>query len=142
MTLEQNKAIVRRFYEAINRRNLTALDELATPDFVDHDPSNPRGDLEGARQFFQAFSAAFPDARFDVEDLLAEGDKVVARFVVSGTQRGEFMGLPPTGRSFRASGIDIIRMARGKAVEHWGEFDQLGMLQQLGAMPAPEQAGR
>jgi steroid delta-isomerase-like uncharacterized protein len=133
---EQNKGLLRRFYEEVfNKGNEAAVDELTDPSFVDHDAFNPTHDIEGVRQFTRQARAAFPDIRFIVEDLVAEGDKVVARFRMEGTHRGEFQGIPPSGKRISATGIDILRFSNGKAVEHWGEFDQLGMLQQLGAIP-------
>ncbi len=81
--------------------------------------------------------AAFPDLHTDTEELIAEGDKVVQRFTVSGTDKGGFMGAPPTGKHYKVTGISIFRIANGKIVEHWGVFDQAGVLQQLGLMPGP-----
>ena len=86
------------------------------------------------------YLTAFPDLHFTVEDLIAEGDKVVARLTVRGTQQGAFMGIPPTGKHVTVTGIDINRLAGGKSVEHWLNMDTLGLLQQLGVIPAPGQA--
>ena len=82
---------------------------------------------------------AFPDIQMNVEDMIAEADKVVARVSVSGTHQGEFMGIDPTGNRVAITGIDILRIADGKIVEHWGNFDDLGMMQQLGVIPEPGQ---
>ena len=139
MSTEDNKALLRRYYdEVINKKNLAAIDEFIDPQMVDHTlpPGVPAG-IEGQRQVFSMYSTAFPDAHFTVEDLIAEGDRVVARLSVSATQHGAFMGLPPTGKHVRFTGIDIIRIAGGKLVEHWGEMDMLGLLQQLGVVPLP-----
>ena len=84
--------------------------------------------------------SAFPDFRIDVEDMLAEGDKVAVRIVLSGTHQGEFLGMPGSGRRFSAAGIDIVRVRAGQVVEHWGVTDTLGMMQQLGALPAASTA--
>jgi predicted ester cyclase len=85
------------------------------------------------------FLTAFPDLHFTVEDMIAEGDKVVARITMSGTQQGAFMGIPPTGKHVAFTAIDINRIAGGKSVEHWWEMDALGLMQQLGVVPAPGQ---
>lgn len=96
--------------------------------------------IEGQKQINSMYATAFPDTHFMVEDMIAEGDKVVARLTIHATQRGAFMSLPPTGKHVTFTGIDIIRIAGGKLVERWAETDILGLLQQLGVVPAPEQA--
>jgi len=139
MSTEVNKASMRRFYEeAFNKKNRAAIDEFIDPTQVDHAaPPGTPGGLEGARQTLTMYLTAFPDLYFTVEDLIAEGDKVVARLTVRGTQQGVFMGIPPTGKHAEVTAIDINRMAGGKSVEHWLEMDTLGLLQQLGVIPAP-----
>lgn len=138
MSAGENKAVVRQLYEDLfNQKNLAALDGVTAPNFVDHDPDNPTADLAGARQYFRMMFAAFPDLRVTVEDMIAEGDTVVARVTVSGTHQGEFLGIPPGGKQVTITGIDILRLADGKLVEHWGQFDSLGMMQQLGVIPTP-----
>ena len=140
MSAEENKAIARRGYQAINQKNLDALDEVVAPDMTEHDPAPGQAPgLEGVKQYFSSLHAAFPDVQMDVEEMIAEADKVVARVSVSGTQRGEFMGIAPTGNRVAITGIDILRVADGKIVEHWGNFDDLGMMQQLGVIPEPGQ---
>ena len=140
MSPEENKAIVHRAYEAINQNNLDALDELVASDIVDHDPVPGQGPgLEGVKQYFSSMHTAFPDFQMDVEDMIAEGDKVVARVKVGGTHQGEFMGIDPTGNRVTITGVDILRIAEGKIVEHWGKFDDLSMMQQLGVISEPEQ---
>ena len=140
MSTEENKAIARRGYEAINQNNLDALDEVVASDMTDHDPAPGQAPgLEGVKQYFSSLHAAFPDVQMDVEEMIAEADKVVARVSVSGTHRGEFMGISPTGNRVTIGGIDILRVADGKIVEHWGKFDDLGMMQQLGVIPEPRQ---
>ena len=136
---EVNKASMRRFYEEVfNKKNRAAIDEFIDPNQVDHaaPPWTPGG-LEGARHTVTMYLTAFPDLSFTVEDLIAEGDKVVARLTTRGTQQGVFMGIPPTGKHVTVTAIDINRMAGGKCVEHWLEMDTLGLLQQLGVIPAP-----
>ncbi len=139
MSTEVNKASMRRFYEEVfNKKNRAAIDEFIDPNQVDHAaPPGTPGGLEGARQTLTMYLTAFPDLYFTVEDLIAEGDKVVARLTVRGTQQGVFMGIPPTGKHAEVTAIDINRMAGGKSVEHWLEMDTLGLLQQLGVIPAP-----
>jgi steroid delta-isomerase-like uncharacterized protein len=139
MSAEENKAIARRGYEAINQNNLDALDEVVAPDITDHDPAPGQAPgLEGVKQWFSSMHTAFPDFRMNVEDMIAEGDKVVARVRLSGTHQGEFMGIDATGNRVTIKGIDILRInADGKIMERWGNFDDLGMMQQLGVMEPP-----
>ena len=143
MSVEENKAIVHRIMEEIfNKGNVAAADELIASNFVDHNPvcGQPAG-LEGLKQVVTMFRTAFPDLHCTVEEMIAEGDKVMARGTIRGTHKGEFMGVPPTGKRVRVTGIDIVRIAGGKVVERWGNFDEMGMMQQLGVVPPPEQAG-
>ena len=134
---EQNKAAQRRLYEEVfNKGNLSVIDEVVSPDIVDHNPGpGVPPTREGFKQFVSTNRAAFPDIRIEVNDILAEGEKVVARFTMRGTHRGELMGIAPTGKQVTVSGIDILRWEGGKAVEHWGNMDDLGLLQQLGVVP-------
>lgn len=144
MSTEDNKAIARRVYEeGFNAHNPAIVDEMFAADIVQHVPSPPpgfRGDREGVKQGFAMILSAFPDWHVTVEDMLAEGDKVVTRFTRQGTQRGELLGIPATGKSVTTTGIDIFRIADGKLAEHWVESDVLGVMQQLGVIPAPGQA--
>jgi hypothetical protein len=138
MSAEDNKALAHRLYDAINQIALDALDEMVASDITEHNPA-PGYDLglEGLKQYFSSLHTAFPDYQINVEDMIAEGDKVVARVSVSGTHQGEFRGIDPTGNRVTIKGIDILRIAEGKVVEHWGNFDTLDMLQQLGVVEAP-----
>jgi steroid delta-isomerase-like uncharacterized protein len=139
MSTDANKDLVRRYQEAHNTNNLAALDAIVAADLISHSlmPGVPPG-LEGGKLVHGVAVAAFPDFRADIEDLIAEGDKVVARMTFRGTHTGgEFMGIPPSGRSFAFTATAIFRIAGGKIVEHWGEEDSVGWLQQLGAIPAP-----
>src|SRR3989449_7959196 len=138
---QTNQASVRRFYdEVFNKKNRAAIDEFIAPNQVDHAaPPGTPGGLEGAKQTLTMYLTAFPDLYFTVEDIIAEGDKVVTRLTARGTQQGEFMGIPPTGKHATVTAIDINRFAGGKSVEHWLNMDTLGLLQQLGAIPAPGQ---
>ena len=142
MSTEVNKASLRRFYdEAFNKRNRAAIDEFIAPNQVDHAaPPGTPGGLAGARQTISMYLTAFPDLRFTVEDIIAEGDRVVARLTMRGTQQGAFMGILPTGKQVTSTAIAINRLAGGKSVEHWLEMDTLGLLQQLGVVPMPGQA--
>src|SRR5215831_5286079 len=137
MSTEDNKAVVRRFYEEVmNQKKRAVLDEVFDLNVVDHfAPPGTPGGLEGARQTLGMFLSAFPDLHFTVEDLIAEGDKVVARATMSGTQQGAFMGIPATGKHVTMTGIDINRFGGGKSVEHWVEMYTLGMMQPLGVIP-------
>lgn len=143
MSTEQNKALASRMVEeTINQRNLSLIDEFLSPDFVEHEelpPGIPPG-REAPKVLFSMLLNAFPDFKATIEHLIAEGDKVVIHMTWTGTQQGEFMGIPPTGKRISISVLDIIRIADGKYVEHWGVMDRAAMLQQLGVMPAPEQA--
>ena len=140
MSIEQNKALVRQMVEEIfNRGNISRADEFLAPDFVEHEelpPGMPQG-REGVKQLTAMMRNAFPDFKATIEDMVAEGDKVVIRMTWRGTQKGEFMGVPPTGKTVSFGVLDIIRIAGGKFVEHWGQMDSMGMMQQLGAIPAP-----
>ena len=140
MSTEENKALVRRFYdEMFNKKNLTAINEFIDPNGVDHGLPPGLSGIEGTRRFIGMYLAAFPDLHMTFEDLIAEGDRVVLRWTCRGTHQGELMGIPPTGRQVTVTGIEINRLAGGKSVEHWLNNDTLGMLQQLGVIPAPGQ---
>jgi steroid delta-isomerase-like uncharacterized protein len=137
MSTEENKALILRMYEEVhNKGNLDVLDEITATDFIDHNlaPGLPSG-LDGAKQLFTMFHSAFPDFHVTVEDMIAEEDKVVSRLTMGGTHKGEFMGIPPTGKEVSVEVIDILRINNGKAVERWGIFDQLGLMQQLDVGP-------
>jgi steroid delta-isomerase-like uncharacterized protein len=143
MSPEDNKAIVRRFFEEVlNEKRLDRADELVAPDYLDHAALPGQGPgLEGAKQQRWAmYFAAIPDLHSTIDDLVAEEDKVVVRYTGEGTQQGELLGIPPTGKRFRFSGICIIRLAEGKIAENWEEDDVLGLMQQLGVLPAPGSA--
>jgi len=140
MSTEDNKALMHRAYDALNQKNLAVLDEVDAPDLVVHIVSTTIQGLEAFKQGLSLFLTAFPDARFTIEDMIAEGDKVVVRYTFRGTHTGNFMGIAPTGKQVTQTGITINRFANGKAVELWRNVDDLGLLQQLGAVPAPGQA--
>lgn len=130
----ENKALVQRFYqEVVNGGNLVLADRLLAPDFTEH--FNPGGSgIEGFKQFVTRLGVAFPDLNITIEDLIAEGDKVVARVTVRATHLGTFMGrFPATGKSVTFTGIDIFQIAAGKIVGRWNQRDLLGLVEQLGA---------
>jgi len=142
MTTEKNKEVFRQMVdEVFNQGNISMVDELVAPDFVEHEelpPGIPEG-IEGVKVLTSQLRKAFPDFKAEIEDLIAEGDRVVVRMNWTGTQQDEFMGIPPTGKSISIEVIDIVRFAGGKFVEHWGVMDNMGMMQQLGVVPAPEE---
>ena len=134
MTTDDNKALVQRFFEEIiNQRNLAALDQFVLPGGVNH--TVPPGMPQEANQFLGQYLNAFPDVKATVEDLVADGDKVVARVSYRGTHQGAFRGIAPTGKQIAVMGINIFRIANGKLVEHWGLTDRLAVLNQVGVVP-------
>jgi steroid delta-isomerase-like uncharacterized protein len=129
---ERNKATVRKFYEAINTGRFEIVDEVVAEDFVEHEVFPGLGPgREGVRQMFTMMRSAFPDLRMVIEDMIAEGDKVFVRGRMTGTNKGEFNGMAPTGRSMNVPFADFLRFADGRAVEHWGVTDSGTMMQQL-----------
>jgi steroid delta-isomerase-like uncharacterized protein len=142
MSSEDNKAIVRRIFEEVwNRGNLAVVDELVAPNFVFHDPSTTLHGPEGIKKYVMMYLKAYPDTHFTIEDQIAEGERVVTRWTVTATHKGELQGIPPTGKQVRVTGIVISHVAKGKVVEDWINWDALGMMQQLGVIPAPGQPG-
>jgi len=137
-TIEENKAIIRRYREAHNANNLDALDAIVAKDVISHNalPGLPPG-LEGGKMAHKAFLVPFPDIQTKTEHLVAEGDKVIEWYSAHGTNTGEFMGMPPTGKKFEIPSIVVYRLANGKIVETWGLNDGQGLLQQLGMLPMP-----
>jgi predicted ester cyclase len=138
MSIEQNKAVIRRLFDALNaglEPTTLTRPEVFAPDEVSYFAGQPF-DYAAHAQFDAMLFTAFPDMQFTIEDLLADGDTVVARTTARGIQTGEFQGIPATGAAATASAIAIYRLAGGKVVEQWLEYDQLGLLQQLGVVPA------
>lgn len=136
---EKNKALERREIEEVwNKRNPDAVDEIYAPDFVNHStPPGMPNDREGLKALVGAYLGAFPDLKVTPDFLVAEGDKVVNRWTATGTHTGELMGIPATGKQINMTGIAIVRIAGGKIAELWMESDTMGMMQQLGVVPAP-----
>ena len=152
MSEEVNKALVRHYYEeldaaATDKRGASFLDDFVAPNFVNHNPSPGfTPDLEGLKQAYNYFLAASPDGYHVVEDMMAEGDKVVTRLSAHGTQMGELFGISPSDKQIIMTAIAIHRISNGKIIEHWSELDNLGLMQQLGVVsppepPPPEQTG-
>ena len=141
MSTEENKAAARRFIDAFNRKDLDGLASSVSPDVVNHAlmPGLPPG-LEGWKMMAGMFFAAFPDMQVEINDLVAEGDKVVTRWTARGTNTGEMMGMPASGKSVTLTGITIDHYRDGKSFEHWENLDMLGMMQQLGVIPTPGEA--
>jgi len=142
MSTEENKAAERRFQEELwNEHNLSAVDQHVANDVVEHNPLFPgQGPgREGFRQTVAMILSAFPDIRVTIEDVVAEGDRVVVHWTGHGTHRGEFMGIPPTNKRMTGAGIDIYRYKGGQRVETWRQWDALGVMRQLGAIPTPAQ---
>ena len=141
-TPEENKDLARQFVEEVfNKKNIAFVEQTLSDDFVEHEeaPGIDTKDKAGALQWFQWFFSAVPDAHAEITHLIASGDKVAIRTVVTGTDEGGFApGMPPTGKTFETSGIDIMRFDEsGKCAEHWGQFDAMTVMMQLGLAPPP-----
>ena len=133
---EENKAVVRRFYEVFRAGDMSIVDEVLSSSFVEHNPFPEQAPgPEGMKQLLGMMRAAFPDSAILLEDLVAEGDKVAVRAEMTGTHRGEFMGIPATGKKVTVTGISFYTVADGKITGHWEQFDAMGMMQQLGVIP-------
>ena len=142
MSAEANKAIVRKCWdEMLNKGNLTIAEKCVAPGYIDRQPDQDIRGIEGIKQFVTGIRTAFPDIRFFVEAQIAEGDKVVTRWMAKGTHHGELTGIPPTGKPVKVTGIVISRLVSGKIVEEWDQMDGLGVLRQLGIVPPLGQAG-
>jgi C-1 hydroxylase len=135
LSLEENKAIVRRFVEAYNSRNLDLIDDFVAPDYVDH---TNKVDREGLRQLFRIGLKAFPDWHETIEDIIAEEDKVWVRLAYTGTHTGEFMGLSPTGNKITTKAVDIYRIVNGKLAEYWNVTDNVNLFKQMRAIEYTE----
>ncbi|MCK6623763.1 MAG: ester cyclase [Anaerolineae bacterium] len=146
MSTETNKAIARRFFEEIwNKGNLAVADELLALNVVLHIPGQPDGDIVGLAAYkvrvITYLRTAFPDLQSTIEEMVAEGDKVVVRWTWRATHRGEFWGVAPTGQQITYEGISILRLADGKIVDDRFQADMLGLMQQFGAIPGPGAGG-
>ncbi|CAN5198684.1 hypothetical protein BH23GEM4_BH23GEM4_19420 [soil metagenome] len=137
MGKQDNIAAQKRFGGAINSGDLEAIREVVAPGVVDHDPAANQGPgPQGFIDFFRSFRKAFPDLKVEVEQMVADEDNVALAYTVTGTHRGDFHGVPATGKKMEARGVQIARFENGKMVERWGSSDELGMLKQLGVEPA------
>lgn len=141
MSVTENKALVHRFFTQAWGGNLAIVDELIAPDGVDHSTVGGENKVETGPESFKQiigmFREGMPDCQMTVEDEIAEGDRVVHRWKIVGTNRNPIMGIPATGKRITLTGTTIVRVADGKIAERWANVDQLGLLQQLGAIPAP-----
>jgi steroid delta-isomerase-like uncharacterized protein len=134
MSQQDNIAATERLGAAVNSGNLDAFHEIFAPNVIDRDPASDQAPgPEGFIQFFTGFRAAFPDLNISVEQLVADEDNVAIAYTVTGTHQGDFLGIPATGKSIKARGVQIARFENGQIVERWGSSDQLGILQQIGA---------
>jgi steroid delta-isomerase-like uncharacterized protein len=143
MSAQENKALARRSWEIVTETNLDtleeALKEVYADTFVMHEPDEDVRGIEGLTQFVSMIRSAIPDLRVTLEDNIAEGEKVVSRWRAQGTHQGELMGIAATGNEVAITGITIHRIEEGKIVEEWENWDALGLMQQIGAVPSPEE---
>ena len=142
MSTSDNKALIRRFVEeALNKRNASLLDGIYSNDYVGHDPDRPAPRrMEDMKQIMdQMLGKVFPDAQYSIDGLYAEGDVVIWHWTFRATHQGEVMGIPPSGKPINISGVNIFRIVNDKVVEDWVYRDTIGMMRQMGAMPAPGQ---
>jgi steroid delta-isomerase-like uncharacterized protein len=141
---EENKVLTRRSWEIVTKGSLDTLEdalaEVYADDIVLHEPDEDVRGIEGLKQFVSMIRSAIPDLRITLEEDIAEGDKVVSRWRAQGTHQGELMGIAPTGNQVIITGITIHRIEEGKIVEEWENWDALGLMQQIGAIPSPEEA--
>ena len=139
---EDNKALIRRYFEEIwNKHNLDAIEDFYAPEYVNHDaPPGVPGDIEGLKALIGAYLNAFPDIKVTTNLLLADGDKVVVRNTATGTHSGQLMEIPATGKQIETKAMGIFGISGGKIVESWVASDRMSMMQQLGVIPAPEEA--
>lgn len=136
MSIEENKAIVRQFFkEGPSKGNLAAADDLLSPNFALHTPLPSAPGIQGIKDIIAACRAAFEHLNVTVEDMVAEGDRVAARFTANGIHKGSFMNLPPTGKPITMTGIEIFRIEDGRIAELWGEANLVGLMVQLGIIP-------
>jgi len=141
MSTEENRALIRRFVEELNQGSGAVIDELFVPDFVRHDPAGGFRNREDYKQHLLSLHDALP-GQLTIEDLIAEGEQVVVRYTYRGTHRGQWRGVPPTGRPVTFTGIFICRILDGEIVEAWENADTLGLVQQLGVIPTSGQESK
>lgn len=134
MSTEGNKALIRRYWQACNEHKFDKLDELMTTDYIQHGTTGDMN-LQNLKASNNMIIAAFPDITSTINDIIAEGDKVVARMTMSGSHKGAFRGIPPTGKTAAITEMAIYRISEGKIAEGWNVSDMLGLMQQLGVIP-------
>lgn len=135
---EKNKAMVNQMYEYFNAEDWDTAATIFAPEFAEHNPSpGQKPGFEGVKEMFLQLRSAFPDMKITANQIVAEGEFVCVRMTVTGTHQGEFAGMPATGKSFSAEGYDLLRLVDGRLTDHWGLFDQSGLMMQLGATPEP-----
>jgi steroid delta-isomerase-like uncharacterized protein len=140
--MEQNKEVIRRYWNGKwNERRPEVLDELQTADVVYHGTSMTMDGIEEYKQVYQVFLSAFHDTQIEIEELIAEGDKVMSRVSLRGTHGGDLQGMPPTGRTFTVSAFTVFRLVDGKIAEEWEILDELGLMRQLGLELRPIEEG-
>jgi steroid delta-isomerase-like uncharacterized protein len=134
MANEQNEAVARRGFDAFNTGDLSLVDEITAADAVNHDPAQPEEahGPDGFKQVIQLYRGAFPDLKFTIEEIFSDGDMVCTRWSTDATHDGDLMGLPATGKHVTGSGITIDKIEDGKVVESWNQWDNAGLMQQLG----------
>jgi len=137
-SVEQNEAVVRQVLSLIDERNLDEAFELYALDYIYHGPAGELRGRDGIRGLWDVFLTGFPDLHSTIEDMISEGDKVVLRWRVEGTHTGEFMGVAPSNMKITLGITEIFRVENGQLVEAWDQFDQLSLMQQIGAIPMPE----
>ena len=136
MSTQETKRLIDRLYEQVlNRANMDAADEVMATDYRSHEEAGTHG-LAEFKQEIPAFHAAFPDLTFTLDELIVSGDRVCHRWTARGTHQGELMGIPPTGKAVTVTGTTIERIENGKIAESWPMMDRLGLMQQLGVIPA------
>lgn len=135
---QENKKLNERWIQAFNERDWATEAACRTPDYVAHVSAAPGPlDFDGWGAFMSQFTTAFPDAQIAIDGAVEERGMVASRWTITGTHRGEFQGVPPTGRQVSLAGVDFSRVVDGRIAEHWAQFDVVGVMQQLGAMPVP-----
>ena len=133
---EENKAFFHQFIDGMNAQDLDFIDRLLDPNFIEHDPEpGVEPTIAGMKQLMTMFYSAFPDLHVTINQLVSEGDIVAGHMTTEGTQTGEFMGIPASGKKISITEMHMVRIANGKAVEHWGLANAMAMMQQLGAIP-------
>ena len=143
MSVEENKAVVLRYFAELDRGNLDIVDELIAEDYVDHNPALPNlpSGREGLRQYVRVLKSAFPDAAHTIDDMIGEGNRVMTRVTARGTFLGECIGYEPNGQTIEVSGIAVHRIEDGRLVEHWAHLDMTGFMRQIGGAADRETSG-